>query len=261
MIKKFPAKIVGYSKKYKFTKLPPEKVKRKFDTTTRASKIADQNIRDTLGPDPLEFGTVTHQHGSILRRESVARRLTERKFIRDLPDELKKGRIVIARKLKSFDPITKSTYKPIKSPTHPKFYNYPKKFKTSIDLKKAKSTSAFKRYKSVEKTSDKIFTDITEKRSPFKHQTTDIKFITSKRFRKGRSDKSMLPDKQYSKMERGAYGQKRRMAEFASQATNLTKQGKVNWNKFWKTEGPRQKGYIKYRRKQLKDWRKPPKKI
>ena len=62
-------------------------------------------------------------------------------------------------------------------------------------------------------------------------------------------------------MERGAYGQKRRMAEFASQATNLTKQGEVNWKKFWKTEGPRQKGYIKYRRKQLKDWRKPPKKI
>ena len=58
----------------------------------------------------------------------------------------------------------------------------------------------------------------------------------------------MLPERTYSQIERGAYGQKKRMAEFASQSKNLTKQGKVNWNKFWKTEGPRQASYIKYKR-------------
>ena len=240
MIKKFPAKIVGYSKKYKFTKLPPEKVKRKFDTTTRASKIADQNIRDTLGPDPLEFGTVKHQSARILRQESIGRRWAERKFVKDLPQELKKGRIVIARKLKSFDPITKSTYKPIKSPTHPKFYNYPKKFKTSIDLKKAKSTSAFKRYKSVEKTSDKIFTDITEKRSPFKHQTTDIKFITSKRFRKGKFDEPY--PKHYSKLETAAHFERKRMSKYFTKH-KITKPTSKDWKGFWKTEKARKKEY------------------
>jgi len=170
----------------KIQKLKPQKFKRQSGTS-RSSQIADQNIRDTLGPDPLEFGTVRHESARILRQESIGRRWAERKFVKDLPQELKKGRIVIAKKLKSFDPIKKSAYKPIKSPTSTdiKFQSYPKKFRTSIDLKKAKSTSAFKRYKSVEKASDKIFTDITEKRSPFKHQTTDIKFIKSKRFKKG----------------------------------------------------------------------------
>jgi hypothetical protein len=259
MIKKLPAKIVGYSKKYKYTKLPAQKVKRKFDITTRASKIADQNIRDTLGPDPLEFGTVKHQHGLILRQESIARRLAERKFIQNLPKELKKGRIVIARKLKSFDPNQRGKYRAVRSPDasqflsikdfqgtkkgsitnfytpggtpHPirlnifniknpkgivtqrnvvaapitkwkkpllaneqmfvgftgkyKIQSVNPKIRGSILLKQAKSKSALKRYKSVEKASDKIFTDITEKRSPFKHQTTDIKFIKSKRFKKG----------------------------------------------------------------------------
>ena len=98
---------------------------------------------------------------------------------------------------------------------------------------------------------------------PLRHQSTELQYIKSKRFKKAGMDpygKAMMPGKDYSKLERGAYGQKKRMAEFASQATNLTKQGKVNWKKFWKTEGPRQAGYIKYRRRQLKDWRKPPKK-
>ena len=246
MIKKLPAKIVGYSKKYKYTKLPAQKVKRKFDITTRASKIADQNIRDTLGPDPLEFGTVKHQHGLILRQESIARRLAERKFIQDLPKEIKKGRTVIARKLKSFDPITKSTYKPIKSPTHPKFYNYPKKFKTSIDLKKAKSTSAFKRYKSVEKTSDKIFTDITEKRSPFKHQTTDIKFITSKRFRKGKFDQPY--PSHYTKLEKASHFEKQRMSKYFTER-KITKPTSKDWKGFWKTEKIRKKEYRDFYKK------------
>ena len=215
MIRKF---IIGgvervVSKKFKgIQKLKPQKVKKQLGIS-RSSEIADQNIRDTLGPDPLEFGSVTHKPGNILRRESIARRLTERKFIKDLPKELKKGRIVIARKLKSFDPIKKSAYKPIKSPTSTdiKFQSYPKKFRTSIDLKKAKSASAFKRYKSVEKASDKIFTDITEKRSPFKHKTTDIKFIKSKRFKKG------LPK-----------GQTQRTMSWAPK-DELTKGQKISW--------------------------------
>ena len=85
---------IGKSKKYKFTKLPAQKVKRHSDFG-RSSKIADQNIRDTLGPDPLEFGTVKHESARILRQESIGRRWAERKFARDLPQEIKKGRIVI----------------------------------------------------------------------------------------------------------------------------------------------------------------------
>jgi len=92
-------------------------------------------------------------------------------------------------------------------------------------------------------------------RDPLDIRSTDIKYITTKRFKKRKFDQPY--PKQYSKIERGAYGQKRRMAEFASQQKNLTKQGQVNWKKFWKEEGPRQKGYIKYKRRIYKETFKP----
>ena len=87
----------------KIQKLKPQKIRR-HSSSGRSSEIADQNIRDTLGPDPLEFGTVRHESARILRQESIGRRWAERKFARDLPQEIKKGRIVIARKIKSFNP-------------------------------------------------------------------------------------------------------------------------------------------------------------
>jgi hypothetical protein len=213
MIKKAPMRIVGYSKKYKYTKLPAQKVKR--PSSGSSSEIADQNIRDILGPSPLEFGTVKHESARILRQESIGRRLAERKFVRDLPKEIKKGRIVIARKLKSFDPIKKSTYKPIKSPTSTdiKFQSYPKKFTSSIALKKAKSTSALKRYKKVVSETDVLASRISQRTSPFKHILTETKFIKSKKFKKGlpkgETSKSMLwAPKEYSKGSKIIYARK-----------------------------------------------------
>jgi len=201
----------------KIKKLKPQKFKRQSETG-RSSEIADQNIRDTLGPSPLEFGTVKHESARILRQESIGRRLAERKFAKDLPQEIKKGRIVIARKLKSFDPITKSTYKPIKSPTHPKFYNYPKKIRTSIDLKKAKSTSALKRYEKVVSETDVLASRISQRTSPFKHILTETKFIKSKRFKKGlpkgmTSEGMLWAPKEYSKGSKIIYATKKAKQE------------------------------------------------
>jgi hypothetical protein len=213
MIKKAPMRIVGYSKKYKYTKLPAQKVKR--PSSGSSSEIADQNIRDILGPSPLEFGTVKHESARILRQESIGRRLAERKFVRNLPKEIKKGKIVIARKLKSFDPIKKSTYKPIKSPTSTdiKFQSYPKKFTSSIALKKAKSTSALKRYKKVVSETDVLASRISQRTSPFKHILTETKFIKSKKFKKGlpkgETSKSMLwSPKEFTKGENITYAKR-----------------------------------------------------
>ena len=218
MIKKAPMRIVGYSKKYKYTKLPAQKVKR--PSSGSSSEIADQNIRDILGPSPLEFGTVKHESARILRQESIGRRLAERKFVRDLPKEIKKGKIVIARKLKSFDPIKKSTYKPIKSPTSTdiKFQSYPKKFTSSIALKKAKSTSALKRYKKVVSETDVLASRISQRTSPFKHILTKTKFIKSKRFKKGlptgeTSESMLLAPKEYSKGSKIIYARKQAQQE------------------------------------------------
>ena len=213
MIKKAPMRIVGYSKKYKYTKLPAQKVKR--PSSGSSSEIADQNIRDILGPSPLEFGTVKHESARILRQESIGRRLAERKFVRDLPKEIKKGRMVISRKLKSFDPIKKSTYKPIKSPTSTdiKFQSYPKKFTSSIALKKAKSTSALKRYKKVVSETDVLASRISQRTSPFKHILTETKFIKSKKFKKGlpkgETSQSMLwSPKEFTKGEKITYAKR-----------------------------------------------------
>ena len=205
----------------KIQKLKPKKFKRQYSSgTNRASKIADQNIRDTLGPDPLEFGTVKHQSARILRQESIGRRWAERKFVRSLPQEIKKGRTVIARKLKSFDPIKKSAYKPIKSPTSTdiKFHNYPKKFTASIALKKAKSTSALKRYKKVVSETDVLASRISERTSPFKHILTETKFIKSKRFKKGlpkgmTSEGMLWAPKEYSKGSKIIYARKQAQQE------------------------------------------------
>jgi len=97
----------------KIQKLKPQKFKR-HSISGRSSEIADQNIRDTLGPDPLEFGTVKHQSARILRQESIGRRWAERTFVRSLPQEIKKGRTVIARKIKSFNPNKRGAYKSLK---------------------------------------------------------------------------------------------------------------------------------------------------
>ena len=85
----------------------------------------------------------------------------------------------------------------------------------------------------------------------------EMRFVkSSKRFRK--PGKYTGPQTQhFSTIEKGAYGQKRRMSEFASEKKNLTKQGQINWGKFWKEEGPRQKGYIKKQRRLYKEAFKP----
>jgi len=114
-------------------------------------------------------------------------------------------------------------------------------------------TSADTKAKSVYQKTHLLFTGKSGT-DPLKHKLVETKFITTKKFRKGRPDKSMMPDKQYSKMERGAYGQKRRMAEFANLPGNKTKQGEVMWKKFWKKEGPRQKKYIEGQRKMYKEF-------
>jgi hypothetical protein len=117
-------------------------------------------------------------------------------------------------------------------------------------------TSADTKAKSVYQKTHLLFTGKSGA-DPLKHKLVETKFITTKKFRKGPMDdwsKSMMPGKQYSKMERGAYGQKRRMAEFANLPGNKTKQGEVMWNKFWKKEGPRQEKYIKGQRKMYKEF-------
>ena len=221
----------------KTIKIKPSKVKRQFDDQGKVEGIADQNIRDIFGSDPLEFGTVKHYTSQALKRESIGLKLATRKFNRSLSKELQAGRTVIARKIKSFNPNQKGAFRPTK--ITPK-YGQPK-VAISKSLRQEKNTSALKRWKKVSTESDKVFTDITHKASPFKHKLTEIKFVKSKRFRKGKKDdwsKSMMPGKQYSKIETAAYYEGKRRKEYFGKR-NITKATSKDWKGFWKSEKDR----------------------
>ena len=235
MITKFiPKRIVG--RRPKTIKLKPSKVKRQFDDQGRVEGIADQNIRDILGPGELEFGAATHYTSQALRRESIGLKLAARKFNRSLPTELKAGRTVIARKIKSFNPNQKGAFKPTK--ITPK-YGQPKVV-ISKSLRQAKNTSALKRWKKVSAESDKVFTDITHKASPFKHKLTEIKFVKSKKFKPGKFDQPY--PKTFSKIETAAHYEKKRRKEYFGKR-NITKATSKDWKGFWKSEKDRKTEY------------------
>ena len=75
---------------------------------------------------------------------------------------------------------------------------------------------------------------------PLKHQTKDIKFITSKRFRKGKFYEPY--PKHYSKLETAAHFEKKRMSKYFTKH-KITKPTSKDWKGFWKTEKARKKEY------------------
>jgi len=81
---------------------------------------------------------------------------------------------------------------------------------------------------------------------PLKHQTKDIKFITSKRFRKGKFDEPY--PKHYSKLETAAHFERKRMSKYFTKH-KITKPTSKDWKGFWKTEKTRKKEYRDFYKK------------
>ena len=84
---------------------------------------------------------------------------------------------------------------------------------------------------------------------PLKHKLVDTKFITTKKFRKGKMDKwseSMMPGKgfhgeSFAKLKGAAYLEKGRQIKFANMPGNKTSDGQVKWSKFWSEERKRKR--------------------
>ena len=81
---------------------------------------------------------------------------------------------------------------------------------------------------------------------PLKHQTKDIKFITSKKFRKGKFDEPY--PKHYSKLETAAHFERKRMSKYFTKH-KITKPTSKDWKGFWKTEKARKKEYRDFYKK------------
>ena len=86
---------------------------------------------------------------------------------------------------------------------------------------------------------------------PLKHKLVDTKFITTKKYRKGKprgvSERDLLwaprgtHGESFSKLSGAAYHEKGRMIKFANMPGNKTSDGQVKWNKFWKQERQRKR--------------------
>ena len=230
MIKKFPARLVGHRPKSIILKAESSPKHSLLHSEIQAEKAGRAKFDRIFDKDTMTYQSTRIESVKAKAAEDIASRTRTKKWGTLIRKNLKREGIFNKN-------ISTSTDKP----------RFIKKWQKS--LTKADVGAEATRVKTA-----LLFTG-RKGLDPLKHQPTDIKYITTKRLRKGKFDQPY--PKQYSKIESGAFGQKRRIAEFASQSENLTKQGQVNWKKFWKEEGPRQKGYIRYKRRIYKEAFKP----
>ena len=151
MIKKFPMKITGYSKKFKSIKLKPQKTPSTFSVSQKQTTVESAQ-RKVFGELPEFMGMSTKATGE-LAAESLALRTANKKFFKALPKELGRSRVRTARGIKSIRQ-SKKVSKPA--------------------VFKAKQKGAMKAYQTATKKSDTVFERTIqkftgkEKISPFK---------------------------------------------------------------------------------------------
>mgnify|MGYP003120716356 FL=1 len=177
--------IKGVSKKFKgIQKIPAQKTP-KFKSLTdtdiklRQSKIADQNIRDTVGSD--SFQNFSHRSLESLRAESIGSKISVRRFDRSLQSALKETRKITATGIKG-------KKLKVKQPTKPTFAQQSKGVikgssvpRSKPSLTKAKDKGAMKAYGIANTNAEnsfqrtlRRFTDKT-KVSSFKNRTAATK--------------------------------------------------------------------------------------
>ena len=240
----------------KITKIKAQKVPATFKHADET--VAQKSFKQTFGK-LKEHETIRIADATELAAKELATTTANVKWQKQITKFVTRKRSTLAGRVKTWrqQNLASGQVNPAAFKTREASANYPL-VKRSVKKAKIREynkalTSADTKAKSVYQKTHLLFTGKSGA-DPLKHKLVETKFITTKKFRKGRPDKSMMPDKQYSKMERGAYGQKRRMAEFANLPGNKTKQGEVMWKKFWKKEGPRQKKYIEGQRKMYKEF-------
>ena len=177
--------IRGVSKKFKgVEKLKPQKTPKIKSLTDkeiklRQTKIAEQDIRNTVGGE--DFPNFSHRSLESLRAESIGNKISVRRFDRSLKKALKQTRTITAtgikgRKLK------------VKTPTAPSIQQKKAGIfkgsglpKSKPALKLAKSKGAMKAYKIADTKAENIFKRTMDrftsktKASPFAMRTAKVK--------------------------------------------------------------------------------------
>jgi len=164
--------------------------------------------------------------------ESLASKTAIKKWNKSLPKHIKRSRSTIASFVKS---------------------NKGKVSKVGVEKAKIKSFQKVLnrkdlQFETIRSKTSQLFTGRSGK-NPLTHKLTDTKFITTKKFRKGKMDEwsqSMMPAKgfqgeSFAKLKGAAYLEKGRQIKFANMPGNKTKDGQVKWGKFWSEERKRKR--------------------
>ncbi len=213
MIKKVPMRIVGYSKKYKYTKLPVQKVPK---MERSGSEAAETQFYKIFGDKPQfagfsgskRFGATAT--GTELAAKDLAVQTSEKSFFKIISKGLKRQ-------------------------SETKF------------IKKVYDTANVQSVKVHQRTLQKF----TGKSgiSPFVHKPIPLKFIKSKRFKKGKFDQPY--PQHYSKLESAAHFEKQRMSAWFKkpEVVSALKEGRTTeknvWKAFWKEEKRQKREYAR----------------
>tara|TARA_R100000541_G_scaffold3565_1_gene10835 strand:+ start:70 stop:777 length:708 start_codon:yes stop_codon:yes gene_type:complete len=175
----------GFSKKFKGTqKLPAQKTPKIKSLTDneiklRQSKIADQNIRNTVGTE--DFPNFSHRSLESIRAISIGDKISVRRFDRSLQKALKETRKITATGIKGRKLKVKQPTKPTFAQTSAGVFKGSSIPRSKPSLIKAKNKGAMKAYKIADTKAEnsfqktlRRFTDKT-KVSSFKNRTAATK--------------------------------------------------------------------------------------
>jgi hypothetical protein len=99
MVKRFPMRITGYSKRYKFTKLPAQKAP-PASAAESAQRLADERARAVLGEAPRFMGMSDRSITELAARD-LGFKTSTKKWNKFIPKITKRQRSTIASYAKS----------------------------------------------------------------------------------------------------------------------------------------------------------------
>tara|TARA_R100000008_G_scaffold36655_1_gene20874 strand:+ start:340 stop:1170 length:831 start_codon:yes stop_codon:yes gene_type:complete len=237
----------------KIKKLPAQKAIPTFKHADQ--EIARKSFKQTFGK-LKEHKTINIADATELAAKELANTTANVKWKKQITKFVTRKRSTIGSRVRSFrkeniasGQVTASAFK-----TREASANYPR-IKRSIKSAKIREynlalTAADTKAKSVYQKTHLLFTGKSSA-DPLKHKLTETKFITTKKFRKGKpvgvTERDLLwaprgtHGESFSKLSGAAYHEKGRMIKFANMPGNKTSDGQVKWNKFWKQERQRKR--------------------
>ena len=215
MIKKFPAKLVGPRPKSIILKSESSPKHSLISSEIKAEQVGRTKFNKIFDPDNNTWESIKTKSIKSEAAEDIASRTGAKKWGTLIKKNLKREDIFNKT-------ISTSTDKP----------SFIKKWQKALTKADVGAEAARVR-------TSLLFTG-RKGLDPLKHQTKDIKFITSKRFRKGKFDQPY--PKHYSKLETAAHFERKRMSKYFTKH-KITKPTSQDWKGFWKTEKARKKEY------------------